>query len=164
MEEWEICLIDMMRVLLNDPAGVNQQYSDERILQILRAAAYYVVTDLNCCSVVSAPTLGDCGEIPDDILDYPSFVNLLLLRATCMVDQGSYRTKLAAEGVKAVCGPVSLSVLSSASGFSTLFTHGACHSYNELKYDLCVRCPAQSAAYCKQIINLGVDYNGCWCS
>lgn len=155
---WEDCLLEMLRVLINDMDSA--LYSDERLLQVIKAAAYYVNTDLSCCAAIAKPELDECGDFVGDPLEYPPFANLVLLRAACLVDQGTLRTRLAAEGVKAVCGPVSMQVMGGSSSFQILLDQGPCASYNSLKDDLCFRCPIQSAAYCTQVISLGID--SCW--
>jgi len=157
---WESCLIELVRILINDVDCL--KYDDNRILLLIKSAAYYVTSDLSCCPNIQKPSISNCGDFEDNPLEFPEFTNLLILRAACIVDQGELRSKAAAEGLKAVCGPVSMQVLSGSGSFGLLFSEGACAAYKNLKDDLCFRCPIQSASCCQQIISMGVESRWCY--
>lgn len=148
---WEDCTITMLRVLLGDLSDP-PQYTDDRLLQILNTSAYFVLLDLACCSTVSKPDIDVCGTLSGDPLEHPGFTNLMVLKAGCLIDGAAFRIKAASEGVRAVAGPVSIQTGSSASSYKLLFENGPCSAYNQLKEDLCMRCPAQSAAWCGQVL------------
>lgn len=150
-EDWEVCALNMLRVMIGD-LGTPPQYSDERLVQIMKVAGYYVMTDLACCRYVTKPAITSCGEFTSNPLDYPPFTNLMILKAACLVDQSSLRAKAAAEGIRATCGPATLQVISASSSYSLLLKSGPCSAYLALKEDLCFKCPIQSGALCAQIL------------
>ena len=60
------------------------------------------------------------------------FISLTCLKAACIIDQSSLRTKAALEGIRAALGPASLSVGGSLAGLKMILEMGPCASYEEL--------------------------------
>lgn len=155
--EWSPNAISMFRAFSGD-MGDEPTWSDSRVLQVLVAAAYSVITEVSTC--VSVPTFNMCSaEFDADPFSYPGFVNLWILRAVCLIDQGAARSAAAMQGLKAVCGPVSMQVTDGTKSYELLFNQGACSAFNKLKEDLCFRNPVMSAAYCKQIVGVFTSPN-----
>lgn len=155
--EWSPHAIMMFRVFSGD-LDAEPTWSDSRILQILVASAYSVISEMSIC--IEVPTFNLCtGEFSDDPFSYASFVNLWMYRAVCLVDQGVARTKALSEGLKAVCGPATLQVLEGSKSYQLLINEGACSAFNDLKEDLCFRNPIMSANYCKQIVGVFTSPN-----
>ena len=144
------CLISMLRVMIGDLSDP-PMFTDERLAQVIKASAYFTATELSCCSSVNKPTLSLCGDFVEDPLIYPEFVNLMILKAACIVDQGHARQQAIMSGVSAKCGPASLQI-SSSNNFQVLLKEGPCAAYSALKEDLCWRCPLQSASYCAMVV------------
>jgi hypothetical protein len=113
---WQIELPTMVRILIND-FGEEQQYSDDRLLQVITVAAKYVQFD------VSPDPIDNKDEI---------FTGLVALKAACFIDQSAIRTKAAMDGVRAALGPASLSVGGGMEGLKVLLANGPCASYDEL--------------------------------
>jgi len=155
--EWSPGAITMFRAFAGD-MGDDPTWADSRVLQILVASAYSVITEISTC--IDVPTFNMCSaEFGDDPFNYPGFVNLWILRAVCLVDQGAARSQAAMQGLKAVCGPVSMQVSDGTKSYELLFNQGACSSFNKLKEDLCFRNPIMSAAYCKQVVGVFTSPN-----
>lgn len=155
-DAWTQCTLTMLRVWINDLAGT--EFSDDRLIEVLKAASYFVYVELNCCANVSKPAVDPCnGCIGADPLQYPSFLTLTILKAACIVNQGRAQSKAQSEGLKAVCGPAQLQVSSSSAGINALLNSGPCESYAEMKRDLCFKCPMQSGFACKQILSTFVN-------
>jgi hypothetical protein len=128
---WNIELPIIVRTLINDLSD-NPTYSDERLLQILVVAAKYVqfdvVLDYSYVLNITSPDI-----IPDPTINNDSiFISLVCLKAACMVDQSSVRTKAALEGIRASLGPASLSVGGSLQGLQMILDHGPCAAYDQL--------------------------------
>lgn len=157
--DWENCLITMVRTFsgdLSDPPV----FSDDRILQVIRVAAFNVSTELSCCEAVCKPRINPCtGDMEGNPLLNAGFTSLLTLKAACIIDQGLLRDKARTEGVKAVCGPATLQVMNGSSAFSLLFQFGPCMSYQTLKEELCFKCPMSTAANCELVV--GAFAQGC---
>ena len=159
---WSDCAVTVVRALIGDTSLL---YTDDRIFQLINAAAVYVLADLTCCTVVSRPIIDICtGSASADPSQYPGFFALLTLKAACLFDQGNARSQSQTQGVKAVCGPATLQIASSSSSFSTLFSNGPCMAYKELKEDLCFRCPIQSASCMSQILGPFISDSFRWCN
>lgn len=131
---WKKEMTTIVRVLIND-FGPTYTYSDSRIQQVLVVAANYVQVDVELDNkytinivtpnITPDPTLSDPK---DDI-----FVNLTSLKAACIIDQSSLRTKSALEGIRAALGPASLSISNNnLSGFKILLDKGPCKLYEDL--------------------------------
>ena len=128
---WQTELTTMVRTLIND-ATKPYQFSDNRIAQTILVAGKYlqfdVVLDHPYSIDVANQTISpDPTEDNDEI-----FIILASLKAACLIDQGTLRTKAAMEGVRAALGPASLSVGGSAAGWEMILKHGPCKLYDDL--------------------------------
>ena len=151
------CIINLLRVYLADYEGTS--FSNTRLLQVLHAAQFYVASDLVCCDYVKQPSAGSCEFICHDPLQYPSYTQLVVLKAACIVNMGVVRSRAAADGIRATCGPASLAISSSSSFLDALYNGGPCKAYEELKTNLCFKCPMQSGALCAQIVGTFTSKN-----
>lgn len=128
---WQNHLISVVRVLIND-LNEPYEYSDERIQQVIAIAAKYVQFDVNLdrsydIDVVNYNISPDPTIEKDDI-----FLGLIGLKAACIFDQGTFRTKAALEGIRTALGPASISFGGSLQGWQAIIDHGACALYGEL--------------------------------
>lgn len=156
---WEPCVVTFIRSIIGD-LSTTPQYSDERLLELAQVAAYYVATDLACCTSVTKPDIDVCVALASNPLEHPSFTNLMVLKTACLIDQASLRFKAAAEGVRATAGPATLQIMSSSSSYNLLFQQGPCAAYADLKENLCFRCPVQAGRGCGQVLGAYVSACG----
>lgn len=127
---WQNELTTMVRTLIND-AIEPYQFSDERIIDTILVAGKYLQYDINLdhsymINVVDKTITPDPTTDDDEV-----FIILASLKAACLVDQGTLRTKAAMEGVRAALGPASLSVGGAAAGWSLILEHGPCKLYED---------------------------------
>lgn len=128
---WQIELPIIVRVLIND-FGDEQQYGDDRLLQVITVAAKYVQFDLSLDQKYNVD-VSNLTISPDPTINKDEiFVGLVALKAACFVDQSAIRTKAAMDGVRAALGPASLSVGGGMEGLKVLLSNGPCASYDEL--------------------------------
>lgn len=128
---WNIELPIIVRTLINDLSD-NPMYPDDRLLQILAVAAKYVQFDVVLDHSYDVNVVNP-DIIPDPTIDNDSiFISLTCLKAACMIDQSSVRTKAALEGIRAALGPAQLSVGGSLAGLQMILDHGPCATYDEL--------------------------------
>jgi hypothetical protein len=128
---WEIEIPIIVRTLINDLED-QPVYSDERLKQIIAVAAKYVqfdvvldhayTVDVSISSISPDPTI-DSDEI---------FISLVSLKAACIVDQSTLRTRAATEGIRAALGPALLSVNGNLDGIKMILEMGPCAAYDEL--------------------------------
>lgn len=128
---WKVEMPIIIRTLIND-IGAIPTYSDERLQQVIVVAAKYVqfdvVLDNTYALNIADPAISpDPTDNNDDI-----FISLTCLKAACIIDQSSLRTKAALEGIRAALGPASLSVGGSLAGLKMILEMGPCASYEEL--------------------------------
>ncbi len=128
---WQIEIPIIVRTLINDFSD-QPVYSDERIAQVIAVAAKYVqfdvVLDHKYEIDVANPNIS-----PDPTTDRDEiFISLVSLKAACIIDQSTYRTKAAMEGIRAALGPASLSVVGQSSAWNTILDKGPCAAYDEL--------------------------------
>ena len=128
---WQTELTIIVRTLIDD-FDSPYQYSDNRIEQVLTVSAKYLQFDINLdytynIDVINLTIDPDPVEINDSI-----FISLVCLKAACIIDQGTYRTKAAMEGIRSSLGPASVSVAGSLTGWQAIIEHGACGLYDEL--------------------------------
>jgi len=128
---WNIEMPIIVRTLVNDWAD-NPTYSDERLLQIIVVAAKYVQFDVNLDYVYTLDIVNP-NITPDPTSNNDSiFISLTCLKAACIVDQSTVRTKAALEGIRATLGPAQLSVGGTLQGFLEILDKGPCAAYDEL--------------------------------
>ena len=128
---WQSELTIIVRTIIND-LGEVPEFSDSRIEKCLIVAAKYIQFDV----VLEHPYQVDVENstiTPDPTDDNDEiFLMLTSLKAACIIDQGSLRTKAAMEGVRAALGPASLSVGGSAAAWEKILKHGPCKLYSDL--------------------------------
>lgn len=128
---WQNEIPVIVRTLIDDFGDI-PTYSDDRLLQIIAVAAKYVQFDVNLDKVyeINLSTFSispDPTEEKDDI-----FISLVGLKAACIVDQSSLRTRAALEGIRASLGSANLSISNSLQGLIAILEKGSCASYDEL--------------------------------
>lgn len=131
---WQNEISTITRVWINDLSD-SPVYSDERLLQLITVAAKYVKLEVNLDNDytidISTTTISpDPTEINDE-----NFIGFVSLKAACLLDQSTFRTKAASEGIRAALGPASLSVGGSLAGYETILNQGPCSLYEQLKLD-----------------------------
>ena len=153
---WHNELTIITRTLIND---LNEPYefSDARIQQILTVAAKYLQFDINLdynysIDVINANITPDPTTNNDTI-----FTSMVCLKAACIIDQGTFRTKAALEGIRTALGPASLSFGGSLAGWQAIIDHGACGLYDELTSHWDVRNATAFAAILSPFVNNRFD-------
>lgn len=128
---WQIEIPIIVRTLINDVAD-QPVYSDERIAQVIAVAAKYVQFDVVLDHKYEVD-VANPNITPDPTTDRDEiFISLVSLKAACIIDQSTYRTKAAMEGIRAALGPASLSVVGQSSAWNTILDKGPCAAYDEL--------------------------------
>lgn len=133
---WEVEIPVIVRTLIND-MGPNPSYSDDRINQAATVAATYVQQEVNLATTYTI----DVVEItisPDPSVTATrdnDFLSFLALRTACLLDQSTFRTKAALEGIKTNLGPANLAVGGHLAGYKTILDQGPCALYQQLTLD-----------------------------
>lgn len=127
---WQTEIVTMLRYMIND-ASQDPTYSDERLESLIVLAAQLVQFDNADLSIDYDISMSDVTITPDPTTPTRdnTFISLLLLKTACFVDESTARTKAAAEGIRAVCGPASLAVSGNLAGFLKLLEVGPCKAY-----------------------------------
>ena len=107
---WNVEMPLIVRSWINDLSDT-PTYSDERVQQLIVVAAQYVIKE-------------------EKDLD---FIGLTALKASCMFDQSSLRTRAASDGIRASLGPAQLAVAGGMRGYEVILNQGPCALYNKLK-------------------------------
>ena len=129
---WNLELPIIVRTLINDWADT-PVYSDERIVQVLTVAAKYVQFDVVLDHEYQINVINNTIT-PDPTVDSDRdeiFVSLVALKAACIVDQSTFRTKAAMEGLRASLGPAAFSVGGSLAGWKEILEKGPCALYSD---------------------------------
>lgn len=131
---WNIEIPLIIRTLIND-FGSTPSYSDERLEQVSVVAAQYVQSDVNLDQKYTINIVSP-NITPDPTILYPKddiFINLIALKASCIIDQSALRTKSALEGIRAALGSASLMISNSnLSGYKIILDQGPCALYRSL--------------------------------
>lgn len=128
---WQEEITTIVRVLVND-IGPNYTYSDERILQCIVVASKYVQFDVVLDHSYEVDVINQTIT-PDPTVDNDNiFIDLVALKASCIIDQSNFRTKAVLEGLRASLGPASLAVNNNLAGWKEILNHGPCALYDSL--------------------------------
>lgn len=153
---WQDEMIITTRVLIND-LNNPYEFTDSRIEQILVVAGKYVQFDVNLDYTYTIDVVSP-NITPDPTINNDSiFISLSCLKAACIIDQGTFRTKAALEGIRTALGPASLSFGGSISGYKNIIEHGACGLYEELTSHWDVRNASAWAAVLSPFVNNTYD-------
>ena len=132
---WQTEMTIIVRTLIND-LEVIPTYSDARIEQVIAVAATYVQQEANLNTSytidVSTSSLSPDPTTPNR---NENFIALTCLKAACIIDQSTYRTKAATDGIRASLGSASLQVAGNLSGFKAILDQGPCAMYQQLLDD-----------------------------
>lgn len=128
---WQTDILSLVRVLINDIFDP-YIYSDDRLIQTITVAAKFVQFDVNLDRKYDVDTVN--GTIsPDPSAENDDVFNCIVsLRAACIIDQSTFRSKAALEGVRAALGPASLNVAGHLAGFKEILETGPCKLYADL--------------------------------
>jgi len=135
---WETDLVTMLRNVIFDVDSTDYTYSDNRLKEMLVVSAHLVTQEIAFDTDYTI-TISTTGISPDptDSTDANSvaFRNFLVLKAACLADQSSLRTKALSAGVSARLGPAAITTNPSVRGFDLLMKEGPCASYADLKWE-----------------------------
>lgn len=131
---WQNELIPILRNVINDVDEDNYTYADTRLEELLVVAAQLVVVDVTNLTTTYTIDVTQYSISPDPTSTRDNaFINFVVLKAACLIDQGLYRTKAMAAGIRARCGPVVMDTMKHIDGFKDLITFGPCKAYETLK-------------------------------
>lgn len=133
---WEIEIPIIIRNLIND-LGEPPTYSDDRIQQLAVVAAQYVLMEVNLDTIYSVNVVTSIIS-PDPSAPETrdtDFIGFIAMKAACLLDQSTFRTKAAGEGLRAALGPASLSVTGTLGGYKDILNMGPCKLYDQLVLD-----------------------------
>jgi len=131
---WKNEIPIIVRVWIND-LSETPTYSDDRLEQLIAVAAQYVKREINFSNTYTIDTV-KLTITPDPTqLESPDqdFIGFVALKAACLLDQSTFRTKAASEGIRAALGPASLSVGGNLKGYQTILEMGPCAMYQDLR-------------------------------
>ena len=135
---WQTDLVTVLRNVIFDVDDTNYTYTDNRLKEMLVVSAHLVNQEIAFDTDYTI-TISTTGISPDptDSTDANSgaFQNFVVLKAACLADQSTLRTKALAAGVSAKLGPASISTNSNLRGFEILLNQGPCAAYENLKWE-----------------------------
>lgn len=145
---WQQEILTLVRILVND-LSETPQYGDDQILQSIVACVNFVQYDVSL-DVKYTADISNITISPDPTVNRDDiFISLLGLRTACLLDQSTFRTKAALEGIRASLGPTSLAVQNHLAGFQKIIEHGPCKIY----YDLTEHWDVQNATAVAAILS-----------
>lgn len=129
---WSDIAIPMLRVIINDSSSP-YTYSDDRLTSILMAAGVLINQDIKFDGTYTVDYVNETIT-PDPSTDL-DFLTFLIIRAACLTDFSTFRTKAVLDGLSAKMGPASLTVSDNLKGFKDLLVLGPCKTYEDMKND-----------------------------
>jgi len=136
----------MLRVILNDLDDADLEFTDSKLKKILATAAKIVIAEVDFVTTYTVtinydpPTFDVCPATTDLVQ------SMIVLKAACLIDHFSARAHAFTDGLKALCGPVSIQS-SPSRAFEVLLAEGACKAYADLKHKVEFTDPMGDATY-----------------
>ena len=135
---WQVEIPIIVRTLINDLASP-PLYSDDRIQQLIVVAAQYVLGNVNLqqsytIDIVNQTISPDPSDPNSRDIDYIGFI---ALKSACMLDQSTFRTKAALEGIRTALGSANLSISGNLAGYKDILEQeqAPCKLYDQLTLD-----------------------------
>ncbi len=130
---WQTEMVLILRYFIND-LGSPPVYTDERLQTLLAIAGQYVQFDLGFPQYTIDISVPSITPDPCDAKD-KAFINLVVLKAACLLDGWGLREKLATSGISVKSGPDTVSTGGQLSGYQWLLKNGACKGYDDAKWE-----------------------------
>lgn len=133
---WQLEIPIIVRVWISD-LDANPTYSDDRILQVITVAAQNVSREVSFVTDYAIDVVNNTIS-PDPTAsgsDDQDFVALVALKAACILDQSTYRTKAVNEGIKTSLASASLQTAGNLKGYKDLLDVGPCGMYSKLRQE-----------------------------
>lgn len=133
---WQIEIPIIVRNLIND-FNTPPTYSDDRIEQLILVAAQYVLMEVNLDTnyIVNIVTMDISPDPSDPSTRDTDFIGFVAMKAACLLDQSTFRTKAALEGLRSTLGPATLAVTGTLGGYRDILGLGPCKLYEKLVLD-----------------------------
>lgn len=132
---WQIEIPIIVRNLIND-FGSTPTYSDDRIQQLAVVAAQYALNDLNFTKKYTIDIINQTitPDPSDPETRDTDFIGFIALKSACMLDQSTFRTKAALEGIRTALGSANLSIAGNLPGYKMILDQdqGPCQLYQTL--------------------------------
>lgn len=123
--------VTLVRVMIQDTDSV--LYTDDRIKELIATAARFVtqevVFDITYTVNITNKTISPDPFVEDD----QSFINLVSLKAACILDVSTLRTEARKDGVKITQDKSTIITTGRMAGFKTVLEKGWCNLYAEAK-------------------------------
>lgn len=133
---WQTELVRIVRYLIDD-LGTTPTYSDARLEETVLVAAQMTLRDVDFDTTYTI----DVDELtlsPDPTVGTKddAFINLVCLRAGCLIDSSTYRTKLReGHGVIIKHGASSIDTKGQLDAYKLLADKGLCQAYADAKWE-----------------------------
>jgi hypothetical protein len=133
---WQLEIPIITRVWIND-LEANPIYSDDRILQVVTVAAQNVIREVSFDTTydVDVVNISITPDPTSDSVNDNDFIALVALKAACILDQSTYRTKAINEGIKTSLASATLHVAGNLKGYKDLLEIGPCGMYSQLRQE-----------------------------
>ena len=131
---WQLELPIIVRTWINDLEDL-PTYSDDRLQQVLVVATQYVNREINFSNdyEVSLTNLTITPDPTTLATRDEDFIGFVTLKAACFLDQSTFRTKAANEGIKAGLGAAQITVQGNLKGYKDILDIGPCYMYDKLR-------------------------------
>lgn len=123
--------IHFVRSLIGDQDTVT--FTDERIKELIAVAARLVIQDAEFTQTYTISILGrSIDPNPFDVGDQ-SFINLVALKAGCILDMSQLHNSAGRSGIHIVQEKTSINTSSMMPGYKILMENGFCKSYADAR-------------------------------
>lgn len=131
---WQDQIPLVVRVWIND-LSETPNYSDDRLEQLIVIAAQYTIHEMNFNQNYVINIMDRIITPDPTTLESPDhdFIGFVALKSACMLDQSTFRTRAATEGIRASLGSANLTVQGGLAGYQAILDEGPCAIYQNLR-------------------------------
>jgi hypothetical protein len=129
---WDDSATVILRALVDDLDPATQRYTDARLLQVLAVAAFLVDREVDFDTAYAIDV--EAKTITPDPEDDEDFLNLMALKAACIIDNGS-AIVAAGRAIAVRDGSSSVDLRGIAEARLGVLKHGWCAAYKEARQD-----------------------------
>lgn len=132
---WQTECTRILRFLIDDLEST-PEYSDDRLQETLLVAAQYVMQDVDL-SVTYTVDVDQLTLSPDPTSSPKDdvMINLMCLKAGCIVDKSRYRSKIKTAGIMVKDGQSTIDTRGVGENYKVLLDKGLCAEYEQAKID-----------------------------
>jgi len=131
-------MVMMLRAIIGDLDSSDYDYTNQKLKILLATASRITLSETYTGETSYSVNIPDIRVGEFTICPSPSDIicSMIVTKAACLILNAELRAAANLDGLKAVCGPASISKAEGGRSWQILMEEGPCAAYKDLKYKL----------------------------